>query len=72
MSGEPRCSTAYSTLPICVGVATLPVTRITKISPSPLSKTISGGTRESEQDRTMAKGFWPLESACRTAAVAFF
>ena len=41
------------------GATILPATRITKRSPSPWSKTISGGTRESEQQTTIAKGFCP-------------
>src|SRR4051794_36859492 len=36
----------------------LPATRMTKRSPSPWSKMISAGTRESEQPRMMAMGDW--------------
>jgi hypothetical protein len=39
------------------GAAMLPATRITNKSPRPASKTVSAGTRESEQVKTIAKGF---------------
>src|SRR5688572_24830091 len=57
-SRVPNRSAANSTLPTCEGATMLPATRMTKRSPSPWSKTISAGTRESEQPRTMAIGSW--------------
>src|SRR3982074_3636637 len=43
----------------------LPATRITKRSPSPWSKTISTGTRESEHPRMAANGSCPAVSSAR-------
>ena len=55
-SRAPARAAANSTLPICDGATMLPATRMTNRSPSPWSKTISAGTRESEQPRMIAKG----------------
>jgi hypothetical protein len=64
----PRCSIAYSMLPSVGAPATWPASRTTKRSPRPSSKTISGGTRESEQLRTTAKGCCSPSTWCiRTA-----
>lgn len=41
-----------------------PATRMTNMSPTPRSKTISGGTRESEHPMMMAKGNWSGRSLC--------
>ena len=43
----------------------LPATRITNRSPRPWSKTSSTGTRESEQPRITANGFWPATNSLR-------
>jgi hypothetical protein len=63
-------STANSTLPICDGATMLPATRMTKRSPRPWSKTISAGTRESEQPRIIAKGSCCWMRAARRARFA--
>jgi len=50
-------------LPISSVEATFPATRTTNRSPMPWSNRTSGGTRESEQVSTVAKGccpFWPV------------
>ena len=65
-----NCSAANSTLPICDGATMLPATRMTNRSPSPWSKTISAGTRESEQPRIMANGSWPAATSARRASPA--
>lgn len=46
--------------------ATLPATRTTNSSPSPVLKTCSGGTRLSAQQTTIANGLWPRASVRRT------
>ena len=55
-NGVPNCAAANSTLPTCEGATIFPATRITNRSPRPWSKTISAGTRASEQPSMMAKG----------------
>src|ERR1700686_3805918 len=45
----------------------LPATRMTKRSPKPWSKTISTGTRESEQPRMAANGSWLAANSRRRA-----
>jgi len=67
-SRTPKRSTANSMLPTWEDATTLPAMRITKRSPSPWSKTVSTGTRESEQPSTTAKGFWPDTASLRCAA----
>src|SRR5207249_7815107 len=64
-SPTPMCSAAYSMLASVAGSAMFPATRTTNRSPSPWSKTTSGGTRESEQPRMMANGCWPFATARR-------
>ena len=54
----PKLSAANSADPSSTGVTMFPATRMMNMSPMPWSKTISGGTRESEQLRTMVKGVW--------------
>ena len=54
----PVRAAANSTLPTCDGATMLPATRMTNRSPRPWSKTISAGTRESEQPRMTANGSW--------------
>src|SRR5882757_9881697 len=58
-------SIANSTLPTCEGATMLPATRNTNRSPSPWSKMISTGTRESEHPRIVANGSWPPVSSAR-------
>ena len=48
----------------------LPATRMTNRSPSPWSKTISAGTRESEQPRMMANGSCSAATSLRRAWLA--
>src|SRR4051812_30246132 len=48
----------------------LPATRITNRSPSPWSKTISAGTRESEQPRMIANGCCPAATSERLLPVS--
>ena len=64
-SGVPKLAAANSTLPIWEGATMLPATRMTKRSPMPWSKTISAGTRESEQPRMMAKGCCAAATSAR-------
>src|SRR5713226_6550946 len=58
----PSSARPYSMLPLTKTPAppiTLPATRTTKRSPTPWSKSISGGTRESAQPTITAMGCWP-------------
>ena len=68
----PRCAPAYCKLPAISGEKTFPATRMTNKSPSPTSKTSSGGTRESLQPRIVANGRWAdarMDSdSCRSPA----
>src|ERR1700761_7467862 len=58
---------AYSMLPISSVPDTLPATRMEKMSPRPWSKRTSGATRESEHERIVATGTWPVASVARRA-----
>src|SRR5665648_612255 len=63
-SGAPNSCTPYSMDPTTVVSTTCPAVRTTNRSPSPLSKTISAATRESEHPNTTANGFCaPLNAA---------
>ena len=53
-SGVFRWTAAFWMLPITAGPITLPATRMTNSSPRPVSKTSSGGTRESLQPMMVA------------------
>jgi len=55
MSGEPRCSTAYSTLRSASACHVAGDADHEDLA-EPFVEDDLGGTRESEQDRTMAKG----------------
>ena len=63
MSFVSRCATAYSMLAMLDVLATLPATRTTNRSPSPVSNAISGATRLSAHVDTAAKGFVILLAA---------
>ena len=64
-SGVPNFAAANSMLPTSDGATMLPATRTTKRWPSPQSKIISAGTRESEHERMMAKGDCPSRCSSR-------
>ena len=66
----PKCSIAYSRLPKTIASTTSPAVRTTKISPKVTSKMSSGGTRESEQPRITANGFWSFARAWRRSTSA--
>ena len=69
-SGVSRCSTPYSSDPISSSPQTFPATRTTKRSPMPCPKMISGGTRESEQLRTLARGCCPCAAVAATRSAS--
>lgn len=64
--GISSSRTPYATLPRTASSSTSPAERTVRRSPSPWSKTSSGGTRESTQPRTSAKGCWARVSWSRT------
>ncbi|KJY26710.1 hypothetical protein VR44_29380 [Streptomyces katrae] len=57
-SGVAEVSGPYSTEPVTTASTACPPVRRTYMSPSPVSNSSSGGTRESMQDRTTANGVW--------------
>ena len=59
----PSACTPYSNVPLDSWLSKLPATRFTNRSPTPMSKMISTGTRESAQLRT------PIEGICPSAPV---
>src|SRR6266850_966004 len=63
----PRCSTAYSRLPMAMGSGVLPASRTTNRSPKVLSKSNSGATRLSEQASTATFGDCVFASFVRSA-----
>src|SRR5262245_28461172 len=66
-SRVPNRAAANSTLPTCDDATMFPATRMTNKSPRPWLKTISAGTRESEQPRIMANGSCPAVNSLRRA-----
>jgi hypothetical protein len=59
ISFAPASLVANSALPTTSAAATLPAMRALKMSPMRWSNTSSGGTRESMQPMTTAKGYCP-------------
>src|SRR5215208_4031014 len=55
-------------LPRAASSITCPAVRTTKSWPTVWSNTISGGTRESEQQTITANGLWPVATASRSWA----
>src|SRR3954462_12539061 len=58
--GTPSSATAYWMLPSAAVSTVFPALRTMKSSPSPRPNKSSGGTRESEQDTSTAKGVCPF------------
>ena len=68
MSGMSSTPTPNSSEPRTPVSTTWPAVRMTKRSPSPMSKMISAATRESAQPKKTASGRWPWARLCRRAA----
>src|SRR4051812_45256456 len=68
----PRTRTPNSMLPSATPASDWPAVRTVRRSPTPMSSTTSGGTRESTQPRTTAIGSWPSSSCSRVAASTAF
>ena len=70
ISGAFNSATPYSMLPFTITpdpYTTFPATRITKISPTPVSNKISGATRESEQLTIIASGYCAFASNLKSS-----
>src|SRR6478735_2230409 len=71
ISGTPSTATLYSSEPRTASSITCPAVRTTKTSPRPTSKMISAASRESEQPKITANGFWVSTSDERREAFWF-